>query len=243
MIVRKIIRKLIYGYKADSESMIAFLRSRGAQIGDNVVIFEPTNTSIDISRPYLIKIGNMVQITKGCTILTHGYDWSVFKGLYGNVMGKAQTVEIGDNVFIGRNSTIMGGVKIGDNVVIGANSVVTKSIPSNSVVVGAPAKVISNIEDYYIKRKNHQIDDAYNLVMCFYNAFGKFPPEEELREFFWLFTPRKKPLDNKVFDDAMKLLGNGEFSYNIFMDTKPIFNGYQEFLKYCKDRGGITYEH
>ena len=52
MIVRKIIRKLIYGYKADSESMIAFLRSRGAQIGDNVVIFEPTNTSIDISRPY-----------------------------------------------------------------------------------------------------------------------------------------------------------------------------------------------
>lgn len=237
--VRKIIRKLIYGYKADSESMIAFLRSRGAHIGDNVVIFEPTNTSIDISRPYLIKIGNMVQITKGCTILTHGYDWSVFKGLYGEAMGKAQTVEIGDNVFIGRNSTIMGGVKIGDNVVIGSK----KSLPSNSVVAGTPAKVISNIEDYYIKRKNHQIDEAYNLVMCYYGAFGKFPPKEELREFFWLFTPRKQPLDNKVFDDAMNLLGNGEFSYHSFMDAKPMFNGYHEFLKCCKDRGGITYEH
>lgn len=126
---------------------------------------------------------------------------------------------------------------------IGANSVITKSIPSNSVVVGTPAKVISNIEDYYIKRKKHQIDDAYNLVMCYFRAFSEFPPEEELREFFWLFTPRKKPLDNKVFDDTMNLLGNAEFSYKVFMDTKPMFNGYHEFLKYCKDRGGITYEH
>ena len=49
---------------------------------------------------------------------------------------------IGKNTFIGVGSTILPGVKIGDEVIIGACSVVTKDIPSNSVAVGNPAKVI-----------------------------------------------------------------------------------------------------
>lgn len=48
--------------------------------------------------------------------------------------------EIGDNVRIGSNSTILP-VKIGNNVVIGAGSVVTKDIPDNLVVYGNPARV------------------------------------------------------------------------------------------------------
>jgi acetyltransferase-like isoleucine patch superfamily enzyme len=54
---------------------------------------------------------------------------------------------IGKNCFIGVGATILPGVKIGDEVIIGASSVVTKDIPSNSVAVGNPAKVIrSNIK-------------------------------------------------------------------------------------------------
>lgn len=49
---------------------------------------------------------------------------------------------IGDNVQISTGSKILGPVHIGDNVVIGANSVVLKDIPSNCVVVGAPARII-----------------------------------------------------------------------------------------------------
>lgn len=60
--------------------------------------------------------------------------------------------EIGRNVFIGVNSTILGDIKIGDNVVIGACSFVDFDIPSNSMVVGNPAKVIKTIDDEYIKR-------------------------------------------------------------------------------------------
>ena len=45
----------------------------------------------------------------------------------------------------------MPGVHIGDHVIIGANSIVTKNIPSNSVAVGIPAKVISTIDEYYHK--------------------------------------------------------------------------------------------
>ena len=231
--VKRIIRKLVYGYKADSESMIAYLRKKGARIGSDCIIFEPTNVSIDLSRPYLLEIGNKVQITKGVTILTHGYDWSVFKGLYGSVLGKAQKVVIGDNVFVGRNATIMGNVHIGNNVIIGANAVVTKDIPENSVVAGNPARVISSLEDYYKKRMDLQLCEAKLLVCEYYKAFGTTPPREELREFFWLFTPRGAYVDNVVFDDVMNLLGNREESYDAFNSSKPLFENYEAFLDYC----------
>ena len=57
-------------------------------------------------------------------------------------------VIIGDNCWIGRNVSIMKGVTIGDNCVIAANSVVTKSIPSNCIAAGNPAKVVkTDIQD------------------------------------------------------------------------------------------------
>ena len=56
-------------------------------------------------------------------------------------------INIGKNVWIGSNSTILPGVTIGDNAVIGAGSVVTKDIPENMIAVGSPAKVIRSIFD------------------------------------------------------------------------------------------------
>ncbi|WP_369892857.1 serine acetyltransferase [Bacteroides sp. AN502(2024)] len=53
---------------------------------------------------------------------------------------------IGDNVTLGVNVTIIGGVRIGNNVVIGAGSVVVKDIPDNSVAVGNPCRVIKTLE-------------------------------------------------------------------------------------------------
>lgn len=57
----------------------------------------------------------------------------------------AKPVKIGNNVWIGGSVTILPGVTIGDNVTIGAGSVVTRDIPSNSVAVGNPCKVIKHI--------------------------------------------------------------------------------------------------
>lgn len=51
-------------------------------------------------------------------------------------------IEIGDNVFIGRNAIILDDIKIGDNCIIGAQAVVTKDIPENSIVAGNPAHII-----------------------------------------------------------------------------------------------------
>ena len=62
--------------------------------------------------------------------------------------GTVPTVEanitIGNFCWIGDNVFIREGVTLGDNVVVGANAVVTKSMPSNVVIAGVPAKIISH---------------------------------------------------------------------------------------------------
>jgi acetyltransferase-like isoleucine patch superfamily enzyme len=59
---------------------------------------------------------------------------------------KALPIHIGNRVWCGINVTILAGVTIGDDVVIGAGSVVCKDIPSNSIAVGVPAKVIKPLD-------------------------------------------------------------------------------------------------
>lgn len=51
-------------------------------------------------------------------------------------------VEIGNDVWIGARSMIMGGIEIGDGAVIAAGAVVTKDVPSYAVVGGVPARLI-----------------------------------------------------------------------------------------------------
>lgn len=50
-----------------------------------------------------------------------------------------------DNVWIGTRAIILKGVTIGEGAVIGAGAVVTRSIPSTTLAVGVPAKVIRQI--------------------------------------------------------------------------------------------------
>lgn len=59
----------------------------------------------------------------------------------------ALPIKVGNNVWIGAGSVVLGGVTIGDNVVIGAGSVVTKDIPSNVIAVGVPCRVLREITE------------------------------------------------------------------------------------------------
>lgn len=61
-------------------------------------------------------------------------------------------VVIEDNVWIGKDVTILKGVRIGKNSLIGANSVVTKSIPGNVIAAGNPCRVIRPLADDVINR-------------------------------------------------------------------------------------------
>ena len=49
---------------------------------------------------------------------------------------------IGNNVTLGANVVVIGGVCIGDNETVGTESVVVKDVPSNCMVAGSPAIVI-----------------------------------------------------------------------------------------------------
>jgi acetyltransferase-like isoleucine patch superfamily enzyme len=51
-------------------------------------------------------------------------------------------VRVGHNVWIGYGACVLRGVTIGENSVVGTNSVVTKPVPENAVIAGAPARTI-----------------------------------------------------------------------------------------------------
>lgn len=122
------------------------LIQRGMVVGNN--FSRQQGCFIDPSHCFLIEIGNNVTFSIRVTLLAH--DASTKKILGYTKIGK---IKIGDNVFVGANSTILPNVTIGDNTIIGANSIVTKDVPSNVVVAGNPARIICDLETFKNKNK------------------------------------------------------------------------------------------
>lgn len=58
---------------------------------------------------------------------------------------KTAPITVGNDVWIGGNVTVIGGVHIGNNVVVAAGAVVVKDVPDNSIVGGVPAKVLKSL--------------------------------------------------------------------------------------------------
>ena len=108
------------------------------------------------AEPYLITIGSHCALTENTKIYTHG-GARIARGKYPDfdVFGK---VVLGDRVYVGSGAQIMPGVTIGDNVLIAAGSVVTKSIPSNVVVAGNPAKYVCSLDEYIEKNLIYNLD-------------------------------------------------------------------------------------
>jgi len=104
-----------------------------------------------ISIPYNTNIGPGLYIGHFSGIVVNsdtviGKNCNINQGVtVGTTYGGKQpgTPKIGDNVYIGPGSFIIGGISIGENVAIGANSVVTRDFPDNAVVAGSPAKHLS----------------------------------------------------------------------------------------------------
>ena len=146
MILRRIYRILLKYFGTP----LAYAKFIGVNIGSDNLI-KKTHWS---SEPYLITIGSHCQLTD-CKIHTHG-GGVVVRHLYPSfdVFGK---VKIGDYCYIGTGSQIMPGVTIGNHVLIAAGSIVTKSVPSNVVIAGNPAKIICSIKDFLEKNKNFDL--------------------------------------------------------------------------------------
>lgn len=93
-----------------------------------------------------ITIGDFVMIGPNVCIASsnHKYkDRAIPVPLQGHVM---KPVRINDEVWIGANATILGGVTLGKGAIVAAGAVVVKDVPENSIVGGVPAKEIGHRE-------------------------------------------------------------------------------------------------
>lgn len=104
-------------------------------LDDNVVIGR--NCNIDFSGD--IHIGEGTLLSEGVVIQSHDH------GLDPRSKPTGRKLVIGKNVWVGLNAMILSNVhEIGDNAIIAAGSIVTKPVPDNSIVGGAPAKFIKH---------------------------------------------------------------------------------------------------
>lgn len=128
-----------------------YARKIGVKIGKNCFI----STRNWSTEPYLISIGDHVQVTHCVSMHTHGGCNAVRKQHPDfDVFGK---VVIEDWAYIGAYSHIMPGVTIGEGALVAAGSVVTKSVAPHTVVAGNPAKFICTTEEYYEKNKKFNV--------------------------------------------------------------------------------------
>lgn len=92
-----------------------------------------------------VTFGNNVFIAPNCGFYTAGHPIDHERRNKG--LEYAYPIKVGNDVWIGAGVHVMPGVTIGDDVVIGGGSVVVKDIPSHSVAVGNPCRVVRTITD------------------------------------------------------------------------------------------------
>lgn len=204
------------------------LQREGFDIGSHTIFYGPLTQNIDRERPWMLKIGDYCKITNGCTILTHDYSRSVLRLKYGQII-EAGITEIGDNIFIGVNTTILMGTKIGDNVIIGAGSVVSGKFPSNVVIAGNPAKIIRTLDEHLSIRLNKYQKQAFLYYNSFVNKYHKEPSVREMGPFFPLFIERNKEL---IIKSGVNITPNGDNSEDLLsslLKSTPLYESFDDF--------------
>lgn len=104
---------------------------------------------LDVMFPEKISVGRNTVIGYNTTILAHEYLIKEYR------LGE---VEIGNEVMIGANSTIMPGIKIGDGAIVSAGTLVHKDVPGGTFVGGNPMRVIYTKEEL---AERSAVDEMY----------------------------------------------------------------------------------
>lgn len=158
-ILSKVIKKLIKSYFLHiKNNRVAYAKYLGVQVGNKCQILADPEKAFG-TEPWLIKLGDHVDVTLGVQFLNHeGGIWCA-RGLNPEleVMDCFLPITVGNNVMIGIDSLIMPGVHIGSNVIIAGHSVVTRDVPDGVVVAGVPAKQISTVEKFMEGLNNREL--------------------------------------------------------------------------------------
>lgn len=237
---KKILKKMILPNTYSAEAYINYLRRNKVVIGEHVSIYSPNSTSIDVRKPWMVKIGDYCKITSGVTILAHDYSISVPRRMFGNFVGGTLPVTIGNNVFIGTKATILMGTTIGDNSIIGANSVVKGEFPEGAVIAGNPARVICTVEEFYGRNQAKWVQNAKKCAIAIYKNSGKIPTIEDMSDgYAWLYLERTNENIEKY--KHFFTLSSDDYTDIVesFMEMKPMYSSFDEFLDDCGIRKKI----
>ncbi len=144
------------------------LREVLGEVGEHVLIATPFHVDYGA----FIRLGNGVEINMNCVFLDCNYitigDFTLIgpnvqlyavghpvaaqdrfnadsTSPFPYALGTSAPITIGRSCWIGGSVVVLPGITIGDNVTIAAGSVVTKNIPSNSLAMGSPARVVRTL--------------------------------------------------------------------------------------------------
>ena len=228
---KELVKKIIWPNRYNNEAFVSFLKKKGAKIGRNTRFIEPRKCHVDVGRAEYITIGDNCCLSCA-NILAHDYSWYVLKDAYDEILpDPGGKVEIGNNCFIGFNSTILKNTIIGDNVIIAAGAVVKGVIPSNTVWGGGPAKQICTLEEMLKKKINSRIEDAYYRYSVVRNNKGNVTISD-MGMFSYLFLERTEDNYNAYLRDIeFNGIKENDVIKEYFFKTKPVFDGFEKFVE------------
>lgn len=146
------------GWHSESEVRDCLRKITGHDISDDVRVFTPLHINYGPG----VTFGRDCFLNFGCTLLALGgitIGDGAFIGPHCVLATEyhpeeparrhqllTKPIVIGQNAWLGANVTVLAGVTIGDNAIIAAGSIVTKDVPPDAVVAGAPARFIREIK-------------------------------------------------------------------------------------------------
>ena len=234
--IKKYLKKVLGLDRIDDspEAYLSYLRKAGVKVGEGTAVADPHNIQVDVSRPELLQIGENVYLHRGTVIMTHDYASHIFvNGPRHEFIPSHAKVRIGNNVWLGENVTILKGVIIGDNVLVGSGSIVTKPIPSNSVAIGSPARVICSIDDYFLKREGEYVAEAVEYAKAIMES-GREPVAADFYDDYPAFVDGSNYMEYDYPYD--RVFVRPEYFEYWKTHHKAPFKGFDEFMKFVKQQ-------
>ncbi|WP_321516102.1 hypothetical protein [Marinifilum fragile] len=231
------IRKIRYLFALTSKKRFhRYLKRKGVIMGKNIHFKNRKTIDLDLTRPWLIEIGDNVYFNKHFTLLTHDAVSRLYKIKYNDFLPLHSTgkVKIGNNVAFAREVTVLKGVTIGDNVFIGHGSLVSKDIPSNCIAVGRPAKAVCTIDEYYEKSKKKYAEEVKDNYFRIKNELRREPTIDDFKDEYSLFVNGNKiddfldSLDEKAQKKMRKQMGDSYENYK--KNHQSMFDGFDHMV-------------
>lgn len=159
--------------KNDKEVINRYFRNAGMKIGRGCNIC----CNIMTSEPYLVRLGNNVTVSGNVTFVTHDNSISKVSSKYVNLFGY---ITVGDNCFLGQNSTIMYGCTLADNIIVASGSVVCNSFGEENIIIGGnPARKIGTWDDLKCKGGHQSMKRNEALIAAKCKEDWKFIKRKE----------------------------------------------------------------